>query len=85
MAEPVVIIRENGLVIEVDLGNERCNPPGISPANGQNQVYEIRWSDADFEVGDWEVSTRQGPKGGEEAVLRWKRRPGGPGRDEEEC
>lgn len=74
MAEPVVIVRENGLVIEVDLGNERCNPPSISPGSGHNKVYEIRWSDADFKAGDWEVSKGHGPNGGETAVIRWKRR-----------
>lgn len=83
MAQPVVIIKENGLVIEVDLGNERCNPPSVSPGSGQNQIYEITWSDADFEPGDWEISKRPGPKG-EEAVLRWKRR-GGPPEGEKPC
>lgn len=83
MAQPVIVIRENGLVIEVDLGNERCNPPSVSPGSGQNQVYVINWSDADFDPGDWEVSKRGGPKG-EEAVLRWKRRGGSP-EGEEPC
>lgn len=77
MAQPVIIVKENGLVIEVDLGNERCNVPSISPSSGQHQTFEIRWSDADFEAGEWEVSNRAGPKGKGEAVLRWKPKKGG--------
>lgn len=78
MAQPVIIVKENGLVIEVDLGNERCNVPSISPATGQHQTFEIRWSDADFESGDWEVTQGKGPGGREEATLRWKPKGGPP-------
>ena len=83
MAQPVIIVKENGLVIEVDLGNERCNVPSITPANGQHQTFEIRWSDADFSAGEWEVTKQNGPSGKEEAVLRWKGKgKGGPPREE---
>ncbi|HUP20389.1 MAG TPA: hypothetical protein VM778_10605 [Gemmatimonadota bacterium] len=78
MAEPVIIVRENGLVVEVDLGNERCNVPSVSPSTGQHQKYEIRWSDADFKPGDWEVTKRPGPGGEELAILRWKPKGGAP-------
>lgn len=83
MAQPVIIVKENGLVIHVDLKNERCNAPSISPSSGQNQEYEIRWSDADFEAGNWKVETRPGPDGKQEAVLRWVAKGGGP--PEEPC
>lgn len=83
MAEPIIVIKENGLVIDVDFGNEKCNPPQYSPSTGPSRTYEIRWSDADFKQGDWEVSERPGPGGKKEAVLRWKRKPKPP--KEEPC
>lgn len=81
MAKPIIVIKENGLVIDVDFGNEECNPPQFSPGTGPSRTYEIRWSDADFSQGDWELEERQGPKGKKEAVFRWKRKP----REEEPC
>lgn len=82
MAEPIIIIRENGLVLEVDLGNERCRPPVVSPDHGQHKKFEIRWSDADFKAGRWEVTSQSGHGGKEEAVLKWN--PKG-GQESEAC
>ena len=78
MAQPIIIVKENGLVIEVDLGNERCNVPSVSPSTGQHQKFEIRWSDADFKPGEWDVAKGHGPSGKEEAILRWKPKTGQP-------
>lgn len=83
MAQPILIIKENGLVIEVDLRNERCKPPVVTPDHGQNQSYEIRWSDADFRPGEWEMTKQSGSGGKEETVLRWKPKAGEG--NEEEC
>lgn len=53
MAQPIIIIRENGLVIEVDLRDEQLDPPQVTPASGQHQKYTIRWPKANYKHGTY--------------------------------
>lgn len=76
MAEPIIIIRENGLVIEVDLTDEQLDPPQVTPASGKHQKYTIRWPKANYKHGTYQCKEEGDGNGGRQAKV-WKVKGGG--------
>jgi hypothetical protein len=53
MANPIIIIKDGSLVIDVDLVDEQCGPPQVTPSGGNHGRYRIKFGNTQYTHGPY--------------------------------